>query len=261
MVYMMFAAVYMAVQAIKSIWEEHKTNFQVKYFFTETRFRDLIVATSSTYLLYLVAFTMYLQPWHMFNSFFQYLLLSPSYTNVFNVYAFCNIHDISWGTKGEDTTDDLGVAKTTTNALDGELEIVIPTTKQQIDEAYKRVIVELTTPEEKKIEPINEQEQTAYYYANMRSATILIWMFTNFILVAVVTDTGGLSQFSDDKTCSFPLHRMFIFLTVILWVVAFMACFRFIGAVTYLIMRLVNAIKLRKFRRSFSLKGALFDRK
>lgn len=51
----------------------------------------------------------------MFSSFPQYLvscflrtynaktrqLLAPSFTNVLNVYAFCNLHDVSWGTKGE----------------------------------------------------------------------------------------------------------------------------------------------------------------
>lgn len=30
----------------------------------------------------------------MFSSFFQYLCLAPSFTNVLNVYAFCNLHDV-----------------------------------------------------------------------------------------------------------------------------------------------------------------------
>ena len=34
-------------------------------------------------------------PWHMFTSFPQYLALAPSFTNVLNVYAFCNLHDVS----------------------------------------------------------------------------------------------------------------------------------------------------------------------
>lgn len=259
MVYMMFAAVYMAVQAIEDILEEHSTDFKFIYIFTETRIRDLIVATSSTYLLYLIGFVLYLQPWHMFNSFIQYMLLSPSYTNVFNVYAFCNIHDISWGTKGEDNDNDLGVAKTTKNALDGELEIVIPTTKQQIDEAYRKVMIKLTTPIEEKQQSINVDESTAFYYANMRSMTVLVWMFTNFILVAVVTESGGLSQFSDSDTCGIPMNRLFIFLTVILWLVAFMALFRFIGSVSYLILKLVDTFRLRKFRKQFELKGAQYD--
>lgn len=31
----------------------------------------------------------------MGSSFLQYLLLAPSFTNVLNVYAFCNLHDVS----------------------------------------------------------------------------------------------------------------------------------------------------------------------
>lgn len=30
-------------------------------------------------------------PWHMFSSFLQYLLVAPSFTNILNVYAFCNL--------------------------------------------------------------------------------------------------------------------------------------------------------------------------
>ena len=30
-------------------------------------------------------------PWHMFSSFPQYMLLAPSFTNVLNTYAFCNL--------------------------------------------------------------------------------------------------------------------------------------------------------------------------
>ena len=33
-------------------------------------------------------------PWHMFSSFFQYLCIAPSFTNILNVYAFCNLHDV-----------------------------------------------------------------------------------------------------------------------------------------------------------------------
>lgn len=31
--------------------------------------------------------------------FLQYLLLLPAFLNIFPIYSFCNMHDISWGTK------------------------------------------------------------------------------------------------------------------------------------------------------------------
>ena len=48
----------------------------------------------------------------MITSFVQYLLLLPSYVNILLIYAFCNLHDVSWGTKGDNgSSKDLGGAK------------------------------------------------------------------------------------------------------------------------------------------------------
>ncbi|KAK1220341.1 hypothetical protein PQX77_016899 [Marasmius sp. AFHP31] len=54
----------------------------------------LVAAMFSTYGIYLSASFLYRDPWHMFSSFIQYLLLTPSFTNVLNVYAFCKLHDL-----------------------------------------------------------------------------------------------------------------------------------------------------------------------
>jgi chitin synthase len=45
-------------------------------------FRDLILSTASTYGLYLLSSLLYFDFLHMFTSFIQYLLLSPSYINI-----------------------------------------------------------------------------------------------------------------------------------------------------------------------------------
>jgi len=48
----------------------------------------------------------------MLTSFIQYLLLLPSYVNILLIYAFCNLHDVRWGTKGDNgSSKDLGQAK------------------------------------------------------------------------------------------------------------------------------------------------------
>jgi hypothetical protein len=48
----------------------------------------------------------------MITSFVQYLLLLPSYVNILLIYAFCNLHDVSWGTKGDNgSAKDLGQVK------------------------------------------------------------------------------------------------------------------------------------------------------
>jgi cellulose synthase/poly-beta-1,6-N-acetylglucosamine synthase-like glycosyltransferase len=50
--------------------------------------------------IYFFASFLYRDPWHMFSSIVQYFLLAPSFTNVLNVYAFCNLHDVRNFTHG-----------------------------------------------------------------------------------------------------------------------------------------------------------------
>lgn len=253
MVYMIFAAIYMAVKAIEDIYNEHKNDFTFSIIFTEARFRDLIVATSSTYLLYFIGSFMFLEPYHMFTSFIQYLLLSPAYINVLNIYAFCNIHDISWGTKGVSAATDLGIAKSA-HDNDNELELLIPITRKQINTAYNKLYEKFTEKTVHTVTTISEEEKDTFYFALVRSMTVLTWMASNFIIVALVTETGGLYQFTPDDisgTTYLPNKRTTVFLTIILWLVAFMALFRFVGAVFYLIGRFLDFFRFkRRSRRS-----------
>ncbi len=45
--------------------------------------------------VYLFASILCFDPWHMLTSFIPYMLLSPMYINILNVYAFCNLDDVS----------------------------------------------------------------------------------------------------------------------------------------------------------------------
>jgi cellulose synthase/poly-beta-1,6-N-acetylglucosamine synthase-like glycosyltransferase len=50
-------------------------------------FTDLLIAFMATYGLYVFQSIIYLDPWHMLTSSFQYLLFLPAYVNILNVYA------------------------------------------------------------------------------------------------------------------------------------------------------------------------------
>lgn len=242
MAYMIFAAIFLAVHSITQIYKEQ--SFSVLLFFENAQFRDLIVATASTYALYFLASFLYFEPWHMFTSFIQYLLLSPSYINVLNIYAFCNIDDVSWGTKGDVGGKSLGEAKL---REDGTFDVSVPILKEEINQSYLNQLEKIrdpAPPPEKHVE-VNTED----YYAFIRSMTVLIWMISNFVIIAVVLETGGFNQLdgtADDGTdTTTKTTRLEIFLTVILWTVAFMALFRFLGCIYYLISRLG-----RRMRRS-----------
>ncbi|KAI5968166.1 chitin synthase I [Candida pseudojiufengensis] len=233
MAYMIFAAIFLAVHAITAIYRAN--DFSADLFFKNSQFRDLIVATSSTYALYFLASFLYFEPWHMFTSFVQYILLSPSYINVLNIYAFCNIDDVSWGTKGDVGGKSLGEAKL---REDGTFDVSVPILKEEINQSYLNQLEKIRDPA-----PAPEKvlvKNTEDYYAFIRSMTVLTWMFSNFVIIALVLETGGFNQFNraDQTEAEVRSSRSEVFLTVILWTVAFMALFRFIGCIYYLLSRI-----------------------
>jgi chitin synthase len=168
----------------------------------------------------------------------QYLLLSPSYINVLNVYAFCNTHDISWGTKGPDVPPPIknGAVKT----VDGKLDMNVPTDDKDLDEQYLaelKVLTEKAVVEEEKISDSQKQKD---YYAGVRSCVVLAWIFSNFGLAAGILNSAGLDRISvdDQKT---EKERSRIYLAIVLWSVAGLSAFRFIGATWFLILRMVGS--------------------
>lgn len=175
----------------------------------------------------------------MFTSFIQYLLLSPSYINVLNVYAFCNTHDITWGTKGDDkAAPKLDGVKT---SKEGKVDVNIPSDDKDLDAQYEAEMSVLATkfvPPPKKEDP---EEQQVDYYKGVRSAVVLLWIFSNFALAAVILNSAGLDRVTehlDDKLVE--NHRSTVYLSIVLWSVAGLSAFRFLGATWFLIVRLVS---------------------
>lgn len=79
---------------------------------TNAALRDIVISLSATYGLFFISSFLHAEPWHMFTSFVQYMFLLPSYVNILMMYAMCNLHDVSWGTKGDNgAAKDLGGAK------------------------------------------------------------------------------------------------------------------------------------------------------
>ncbi|KAK9476664.1 chitin synthase-domain-containing protein [Lipomyces japonicus] len=244
MCYLIFAIVFISVKAVQDVIASKAADggITAKDFFTNSVLRGILVSLGSTYVLYFVASIMFFQIGHMFTSFVQYILISPSYINVLNVYAFCNIHDISWGTKGDTGRKlDLGVAKTNEK---GRIKIALPTKAEEIDKAYENELLVLQKPVEKDRGGDSKENKEKDYYALVRSGVVLLWMLSNFIIIAVVLQTAGLSRLhsdSDSQTdTSLTDRENFIadmYLRVILWTVAAMAAIRFVGASYYLITR------------------------
>lgn len=140
----------------------------------------ILIALGATYGVYIVASLLYLDPWHLVTSFPQYSLMMTSYINILNVYAFCNWHDVSWGTKGSDKADALPSAQTTKKSdSDGGASVeIVEYELPQIDidakfeKVVKRALAPYKEPEEKSGKSMDDA------YKSFRTNLIIAWIFS-----------------------------------------------------------------------------------
>jgi chitin synthase len=163
----MFASVFITVKSVQH--ELHLKTFFITDLFKNQIFFTLIVSLVSTYLLWFIASFLFFDPWHMFTSFLQYLALTPTYINILNVYAFCNIHDITWGTKGK--AEKLPSAKV---KADRKVDVTIPTENADLNQQYLNEVDIFTSkaPLEKRVFLASEKQED--YYKGFRSSVVLI---------------------------------------------------------------------------------------
>jgi len=212
--------------------------------FTNKLFFTLIVSMASTWLLYLIASIMFLDPWHMFTCFLQYLLLTPTYINILNVYAFCNTHDITWGTKGDDKPEKLPTA---TLKPGGKVDVAIPTDEKDLNSQYETELLAFSSKYQVPKKVMSAQEKHEDYYKGFRSAVVLAWMFCNLALGAVVLNVGGLDQVNiggskDQTQDETTADRATVYMAVVLYSVAVLSAVRFIGAVWFLVVRIFRGV-------------------
>ncbi|KAG6053801.1 Chitin synthase, class 3 [Claviceps sp. LM220 group G6] len=241
MIYLMFAAIFIAVKAV--IKDLHSgTHFTVGEVFKNPVFYTLIISVMSTYGIWLIASIIMFDPWHMITSFIQYLLLTPTYTNVLNVYAFCNTHDVSWGTKGDDKAEKLPSVNTSKGAAETEMP-----DSGDLNAQYQRDVALFSTKHQEVKAPLTPsqlQEKQMDYYRGVRTGVVLIWMITNFALAAVVLSTGGLERITPGGSdpAKQAAERSNIYMAIVLWSVAGLSSFKFLGAMWFLVVRMFRGV-------------------
>jgi len=167
---------------------------------------------------------------------FTNIVLTPTYINVLNIYAFCNTHDITWGTKGDDKPEKLPSANVKPG---GMVDVMIPQDDGDLNAQYDSELKIFSQKAVKEVKPPNPAEKQEDYYKSFRSNVVTAWMITNFILVAAVLNIAGFDRINVHDT---EQQNSTIYLAVILWSVAGLSLFRFIGACWFLIVRLFRGV-------------------
>ncbi|KAJ7124787.1 chitin synthase [Mycena crocata] len=204
----------------------------------------LAAAMLSTFGIYFFASFLYGDPWHMFSSFLPYLCMAPSFINVLNVFAFCNLHDVSWGTKGSDKADALP-SVSSRKSLGADAPTVEDTTniQEDIDAAFKATVSRALTKRESNEAP--EKPTLDDSNRTFRTRLVAVWMLTNAALALAVQDMGGWLNIDDpniskDKIKEYEDRYAIMrnnYFSFILYATFGLAFVRFVGCLHYWLRR------------------------
>ncbi|KFH42096.1 Chitin synthase-like protein [Hapsidospora chrysogenum ATCC 11550] len=222
MIYTTFSIVWIVVRQLTDPDEEEGIGLG------NNVFTNLVVSVASTFGLYVIMSLLYLEPWHLITSWAQYFLLLPSYICTLQVYAFCNTHDVTWGTKGDN------IIKTDLGGAVGKgqtVELEMPSEQLDIDSGYDEALRNLRDRVAVPIPGPSEAQLQEDYYKSVRTYMVLVWMVANGLLAMGVSEAyGGQSVGSN------------FYLSFILWSVAGLAIFRALGSATFAIINVVNIV-------------------
>lgn len=224
MVYTAFCAIYLVTMELIS-----KAGGDVDLPVSDGLMVNIVVSLLSTIGLYFFTSFLYLDPWHMFTSSAQYFALLPSYICTLQVYAFCNTHDVTWGTKGDNAINtDLGTARIINGSV---VELEMPSEQLDIDSGYDAALRNLRDRLEVPEPPVPESQLQEDYYRAVRTYMVSIWMIANVILAMAVSEVYGVGSGGTN-----------VYLAIILWSVAALALIRVIGSTTYAILFVVQKL-------------------
>lgn len=197
----------------------------------------VVTALASTFGLYILSGIIYLDVMHLLHSMVQYLFIMPSFTNVINVYAFCNWHDVTWGTKGADKPDALPDAKSKISK-DGTTEVVeaLEKTDEELKAQYEEVKRRAIEPY-----PVEQTErkrpETEDLNRTFRTNLIISWIVCNCILAVGLT-----SESAEDIGFSQVTDRTKYYFFALIIITAIMAIIRFAGCVIFVIKNYISYI-------------------
>ena len=132
------------------------------------------------------------------------------------MYSMCNLHDVTWGTKGDNgSAKDLGGAKKVNKDGKEVMEVELPTAREDVDQVWQasRTALSFKPPEEK--EHRDAATKQADHDRNSRTNVVLAWVGTNILMILVFTSTAFTKWVNDHvtttKDANFNPYLTFLF--------------------------------------------------
>ncbi|KAI9364387.1 chitin synthase-domain-containing protein [Zopfochytrium polystomum] len=234
MLFMAFWTISVAVSKYRASIASGNSSNLYDYLNHTPTFQAIFISLMTSYGLYFVSSIIHLDPWHCITCIAQYLLILPTFVNVFMVYAFCNIHDVSWGTKGDNTSNTAGVVKTELDSKGNEVAIVeLPAEQADTDAMWNEfekqlALNALTLNERKEVVVVNADTEHDDFFKEFRTKVVAFWIMSNSILVFIFTNKNVVA--STNPGSSSGTYLQFLF-----WSVTALSCIRGLFSTIYMI--------------------------
>ncbi|OQR84252.1 chitin synthase (Chitin-UDP-GlcNac-transferase) [Achlya hypogyna] len=128
-----------------------------------------IVLLAATFGVYFIAAAFHFELHHVVFTFVQYLIMLPTTINILMIYAFCNIQDLSWGTKGLGDSAGHGPAKGSGGRLGSG--------------GYADLVAQRKAAEAQQRQDAVVADQVKRRFDSFRSYTLLFWLISNALLI------------------------------------------------------------------------------
>ncbi|RHZ42904.1 hypothetical protein DYB26_011526 [Aphanomyces astaci] len=181
----------------------------------------LIVATLGVYF---VAALVHCELHHVLFTIVQYLIMLPSTINILMIYAFCNLQDLSWGTKG--LTDSSGHGSHGASIVD-----------KASSGSYKDLVAARKLKEAEAKQDAKKANDVKKNFEAFRSNLLMFWLLSNAALIIVCIYFVGANVF---------LPSLFLF-------IALFNVTRLIGSISFVVLTAWDFILLCICLRSGSL--------
>jgi chitin synthase len=164
----------------------------------------ILMTLVATYGVHVAASILYMDPLHVLTSTWAYFSGTTCVSNILMVYAFCNWHDVSIGTNVVDKSKSLPEAQT---QRDEKSRFIEEFERPQIDidslfqATVKRALATFEAP------PESEDRDVDDVYKAFRTYLVLLWVFSNLIMVLCIMSTG-ISRFCLNVGARIPWYTV-----------------------------------------------------
>lgn len=249
-VYMMMNLIYLTKRLVDFRLEnDNGSNYAyINEYFTDLGPATIITAGISIFGVYIAVGFLALDPWHLFTSYAQFLFVSSSYVNILNIFAFSNVHDVSWGHKSkrqelpthEPSRNYLLLAETR-NRVSGASDTSFHEDIHIIDAEYEKIVIQALTPDPmvKKEKGPNRNDSLLEF----RTILLASYIFSNFFLCLIILN-DSLKPLSFLGSSYWHKIRFFQFW---LWANSVSFLLRFAGSFYYYVIRYRNKLFWRRY--------------